>query len=180
MGSTYANAVVVGATRDDVVEALGATAAFVAPADGGAVAVFSREDEEALGMAATARQLSSALGQPVLDTMVFDSDVCVLRVVVGGEPVAQFVAPPGAMEAYDEEPGEVDPAGFAARAVQVLGRGDPSALAAALAADRVFAEEAHAEALAALGLPAWAAGLGYRYLEVDAPDLPCGPLVHIT
>lgn len=190
MGSTYASVVVVGTSTDDVVGVLQGESAWVTPAVDGAVVVYAARDEAAIGQGVTARRLSSALDAPVLDSVVFDSDFCVLQLVVGGDVTASIVAPPGAMEGYQEEPdidpdagtgmdSDVDPSSFAAAAVAAFGRGDAAAAVQALESDQVFAEEAHAQVLDALGLPVWAAGWGFKYLSQDRPDLPCGPVVRV-
>ncbi len=181
MGSTYSNAVVVGVTSEQVVSALGPAKAFVSPALKGVVVAFARDDEESPGAGLGARRISSTLDRPVLDVFVFDSDICSLQVLTNGEPRAAIVAPPEAMEEMDDDDGPVgmDPEVFAAEAVRALGRGDEGVLVTALTTDVVFAEEAHRAVLAALGLPVWPAGWGYRYLDQDQPELACGPLLRI-
>jgi hypothetical protein len=129
---------------------------------------------EALGRALTSDDDVTALGAVVLD-----SDVLILQLFAGGEVVDTYISAPTALAAIrgelddsEEDDAEIDQApptgGDAATYVRILGRGDQTALHAALhlppPADPeddpdddwegwVFAEDRHAAVIEALQLP---------------------------
>ncbi len=170
MGATYANVTVVGTTGPAVVEALGDAAAYVADAGDGTVVVFAEADEDGgFGAGITARRLSAAIDAPALEVAVFDEDLLLYQVCMGGEPVTNGISPLDIAEAMDMAEGQVtDPE----RLVAVLGRGDAAEVREVLDADMVFATDRHSQFAAALGLPDWASALGFRYLDQGEADLP--------
>ncbi len=180
MGSTYANVTVVGADVEAVAAVLAGSGALLA-AEGGDVVVYSPLDQrERMATGATAAELSAALGCPAVDAFVFDDDLCLVQVAVGGEVVEVVAAPAGALAIAEDMgmppvPGSDRPAAAqAAAVVAAVGRGDVDALARALGSDAVFAADAHAEVNDALGLPACAVGWGHRYVTSE-PDAYPGP-----
>lgn len=187
MGSTYGNFVVVGASQDAVIAALGAEQAFVAAGSAGAVAVFPVAEEPSSG-----RRLSAELGAPIVGAMVFDDDMLSLATFVQGELVDEVTVPDPAsyfgMEVQDLVDAGMDPAELGLgdspghdpeRVVGAVGRGDAGQLRAALRDDFVFASERHSAVLEALGLPVDSAGWGYHYLLKDPGTFTGGPLVQL-
>jgi hypothetical protein len=175
MGSTYANVTVVDTTVADVVHALGPAEALVAGGDDGTVVVFAAADEhDGFSAGITARLLSTALGRPALEVAVFDDDLLQYQLFVDGEVVDEAAVPEEvAAEMVDDGGGEVVPVGSPDRLVAAVGRGSVVGVADVLAtSDLVFVSELHERLAAALGLPTWAAGWGFHYLDQDPDELP--------
>lgn len=186
MGSTYGNFVVVGASQDAVIAALGDESAFVAAESGGAVAVFPVGEAPSSG-----ERLSAELRAPIVGAIVYDDDIFSLTTYVQGELVDEVTVPDPAahfgVDVQDLVESGLDPAEIGLgdslghdpeRVVGALGRGDADRLRAALSDDdsSIFASDRHAAVLEALGLPADAAGWGYHYLQKD-PELFNGGLL---
>ncbi len=183
MGSTYANVTVVGAGVEAVKGVLAGTGDHLA-AVGDDVVVFSAGHEAPLGGAAV--QLATALGVPVVDVAVFDSDFAVIHVIgPDGELAASATAPPNGAEIMgemgtpsDQIPGAgVPTAETAAALVAAVGRGDAGKVKRALEADNVFADESHHGIFAALDLPTVGVGWGHRFIEQDRELFDAVPLV---
>ena len=185
MGSTYANVTVVGAGVDAVKEVLAGSGALLAAVDGDVV-VFSPGHEEPLGGDELAIRLATALGVPVVDVAVFDSDFALVHVISPEGSIAVAVtAPPNGAEIMGEmagDPGAAPGVGVptkesAAALVAAVGRGDAAKVKHALEADNVFAEESHHGIFAALGLPTIGVGWGHRYIDEDRQLFDAVPLV---
>lgn len=171
MGNTYANVTVVGASADAVVAALGSSEAYVADAGDDCVVVFAAADElDGFTAGATATLLSSTLGAPALEVAVFDDDLLRYQLVVDGAAVDAGAVPVEVAEAMGFG-GEI-PVPNPRRLVAALGRGDPDAVAIALARDAIYVSDVHVDLARALHLPTWVAGVGYGHLREVAPDLP--------
>lgn len=182
MGSTYANVTVLGTGLDPVRDALAGTGAHLAVVERDVV-VFSPHDEEQMGARVTAERLSGELGATAIDVVVFDEDFLVLHVLAAGQVSAATTAPPNGAQIMGEMSGEAAPGAHLSRAdaaaalVAAVGRGDLTAVQAALEADNVFATESHHGIFAALGLPTIGVGWGHRYLEQDRELFDAVPLV---
>jgi hypothetical protein len=185
MGSFYANVTVVGAGVDAVKEVLAGSGAHLA-AVGDDVVVFSEGHEEPLGGEEIAVRLATALGVPVVDVAVFDSDFAVIHVVApDGSLAAAATAPPNGAEIMGEMAGDssmvpgagVSTADTAAALVAAVGRGDAAKVKHALEADNVFADESHHGIFAGLDLPTVGVGWGHRTLEQDRELFDAVPLV---
>ena len=178
MGSFYANLLVIGADIDDVVRAVSGRAYLAS--DGDVVAVYGN-DHDPSGSSLPA-VLSAALSAVTVSVVVYDSDLFSVEIHADGKLVVSGITPDPAEyfggdgdENDDDAEGPPDPAAV----VAAVGRGDVSAVAAALAADFVFAEERHAAFLEALALPTSSVGWGYGYLsrQVNGDDGYSGPPV---
>lgn len=159
MGSFYGNVTLIG-IDPDVVEAALDGPAF-AYADGNKVVVFAAADDPSPQSGA---RLSGALDCVAFSVGVHDDDILFFEVHRSGHALMAGAIPDPA-EVFDM--GEPADPPDAAELVAALGQGDPVKTAAALAGDFVFASERHAALADALGLPAGAAGWGYRYLDQD-------------
>lgn len=184
MGSFYANVTVVGAGLDAVREVLAGTGAHLAMV-GDDVVVFSPGHEEPLGDELAVR-LATALGVPVVDVAVFDSDFALIHVIdAAGEIAAAATAPPNGAEIMGEMAGDPDAAPghgvptaeTAAALVAAVGRGDAAKVKHALEADNVFADESHHGIFEGLGLPTVGVGWGHRTIEQDRELYDAVPLV---
>jgi hypothetical protein len=177
MGFNYTSMVVVGSTDDEVGRVLDGRTALISPADDGAVFVFPAQ-RDAPDSEPLAGLLSSRLGRPVLEAIVFESDMLNLTVLVDGTVGTWTACPPGIFANYDlDDPPDMSSVDeFASESVRLLGRGDVQRLSSALATFEGGAEDVHETALAALDLPAWAARWDYGWLRAETPELPCGPL----
>jgi hypothetical protein len=185
MGSFYANVTVLDTSLDAVKEVLAGTGAHLAVVDRDVV-VFSADHQEPLGGDDLAARLATALGVPVVDVAVFDSDFAVIHVLgTDGEIAAAATAPPNGAEIMSEmagDPAMVPGAGVttsetAAALVAAVGRGDAAKVKHALEADNVFAEESHHGVFAGLELPTVGVGWGHRTIEADRELFDSVPLV---
>lgn len=170
MGSFYVQVMVLDVPLEQIRPHV-AGPAFLA-SSGPAVFVFAESDDEG---DSSAEALTSSLACRALTVGVHDSDVLSYDVHDGGQRVAGGVVPDPA-EYFGGEADEAYEAPDAAALVRALGRGDVTAVAAALSSEFVFAEERHAALLEALDLPgigSW----GYRYLD-DDPASYDGPQLH--
>lgn len=199
MGSSYGNVTLLGTSIDAVLGAAPRPAFVVA--DGDAVVVFAEVDDQ--GALTSGAALSAALGCVAVSAGVHDDDIFFVEVHVAGRAVASAAVPDPAayfdlgsdvlaeLAALDPEmlaAAGIDadaltgpPAGaFDADAVvQALGRGNPSAVRAALDADVVFATERHAAVVEGLGLSRAAVGWGHRYLVHDRGRYGGPPLTEV-
>lgn len=166
MGSFYGNVVVVGATLQEVADAIPRPAFVVEAA--GSVVVFAEADEPE---PTSAPALSRLVSTPVVAAAVFDDDLLGLAVHRGGELLLEGSVPDAAsVFDLDGEDGiEVPAALDADQLVAAVGRGDAEVVRQILAADHVFVTDCHRQLLSALDLPVVAAGWGYGYLS-EQPD----------
>lgn len=185
MGSFYANVTVVGAGLDAVKGVLAGSGAHLAEVDDDVV-VFSPGHDEPLGGDELAIRLATALGVPVVDVAVFDSDFAIIHVIgPDGALAAGATAPPNGAEIMGEmgaPPEQIPGAGVptaetAAALVAAVGRGDAAKVKHALEADNVFADESHHAIFEALDLPTVGVGWGHRTIELDRPLFDAVPLV---
>lgn len=174
MGSFYGNVTVLDVELD-AVRGVAGPPAFLCDASGDVV-VFSLGDDP---MPVSAGPLSAALHAVAVAAAVHDDDLVLVEVHRDGELVLAG-AVPDAAEVFDvdDEPGGA--ALDAADLVGAVGRGDVEGVRAVLAADHVFASDAHRQLLVALGLPVCAAGWGYRYLGEDRGAFDGGELVELA
>ena len=159
MGSFYGNVTLIGVEPDTVEAALDGPA--FAYADGDRMVVFAAADDPNPQSGA---RLSGVLDCVAFSVGVHDDDILFFEVHRSGDALMAGAIPDPA-EVFDMgEPGDPPEA---AELVAVLGQGDLAKTSAALASDFVFASERHTALADALGLPAGAAGWGYRYLDQD-------------
>jgi len=182
MGSFYTNITARTGDLDRVATAVREVrrTALIAPPAGGAVVVFDQasEGQDVEVLKALAAHLSRACACSTIAVMNHDDDVLIY-----------FLYDRGALkDEYNSAPGYFDPDGAAddppsggdvKRLLSVLGgQGSAAALDRILhtsAGDDdafAFATDRHRELAVALGLPEFAAGAGYDYLE--AGEIPEG------
>src|SRR5918996_1012825 len=179
VGSFYVNVTLLG--RDlDAVRPVAPRPAF-AFTEGDSVVLFTEEDDE--GDPKSGEGLSAALGCIAFSAGVHDDDIFFFEVHDRGRSVLHG-AVPDPMEFFGidaemvadfdrsvvDEVGGTLPGGTpdANALVEAIGRGEPSAVRAALEGEYVLATERHQAMVEALGLPAGAVGWGYRYLARDS------------
>jgi hypothetical protein len=195
VGSFYGNVTLLGVDIEAVMRVV-PRPAFVMAEDDAVVVVFAEIDDS--GAPQSGAGLSAELGCVAFSAGVHDDDIFFCEVHDRGRPVVAGAVPdPSAYFGIDadlmadmdpdmaEAFGPVEDAGSAggppdpSSLVGALGRGDPDDLRRALEADFVFATERHTAVLSALGLPAHAAGWGFRYLASDATDYGGPPLTRL-
>lgn len=169
MGSFYTNVTLRGPAQEEVLAHLADRPAYVSRTSGGFTVVLDEASEmqdldDLLGVTAS---LSARFDCPALAALNHDDSVLYLSLFEHGEQVDQYNSCPE----FDDEDGDGDssgPAGGdAARWVAAFG-GDAGALEHALRDTAfVMATERHAAVVAALGMPAFAVGTGYNYVEAD-------------
>ena len=176
MGNFYVNVTVKGPTRDDLVTYLKEAdcRAYVSPVVGGVTTVVAdRCDLMAGGDFMTfAMEISGSLGCPTLAVLDHDDDILAYWLFEHGGLRHEYDSNPG----YFSGEGKEGPKGGDAQALcDALGcPGDVEAVERALRrpgaeADDgfVFAYERHQALLDALGIPGYAVGLGWTYLEAN-------------
>jgi hypothetical protein len=174
MGASYGSMIVFGIDADEIAARV-PRPAFISTASGSS-AVFSRADDE---FESTGAAVSAAVQGVTLSVLVQDSDMLAYLVHRDGVEILQSMAPDPAMMFGDEMsefPG-IRPDGNAL--ANAVGRGDSDVLQSILTGDYTFAEERHADLLAALGLPAEWARWGYRYLTESVGEYEGPPLRHL-
>lgn len=173
MGSFYGNVTALDVTLD-AVRAVAARPALVAQV-GADVVVFAAVDDP---MPTSGGALSAALGCTVVSTAVHDDDLLLVEVHRAGHAVLTGAVPDPA-EVFGVEDPTLPPVLDDAQAealVTAVGRGDVASVAAVLAAEALFASDAHAALAVALGLPACSVGWGHRYLVEDTGAFGGPPL----
>lgn len=178
MGATYSNLTVRGPSHERVVAVMRALGreAYVGPWEDGCTVVFDSLAEERPGEDETlAIELSQTLRCAALAVTVFDGDVVAYVLCRGGEVLDRYDSNPGYNAGYAAHPF----GGDAALLCQVIGA--PGSIVPEVSrilrapprTEPYFDEEArHADLTDALGLPAYAVGLGYGYVfQGDAEDL---------
>lgn len=172
----YANITLQGPDQPDVVAWLNArgVVAYVSPAVKAATVVYHEDLAAQEGLAAG---LSAHFHCPALLAMCYNDTILLYHLYAAGEQIDAYVSSP-----HDD----LDTGGRPAP------EGDPAALAAAFGADHrtagvervlrrptdptrgyALAVNRHGELARALGLPLFAAGAGFR--DVEMGELPAGP-----
>lgn len=187
MGATYASITLRGASRERITAALkvrGAEA-FVGPTRRGCTVVFEeRSDRDPARARALAAELSGELGCAALAAHVQDDAALLLFLCRGGQVLDEYDSNPGLERGRAEPPA----GGGTTLLCEVIGAADADLLAVRRALrvpareEPYFFESArHADLAEALGLPGYAAGLGYEYFWEDRTDhlkaevTPVGP-----
>jgi hypothetical protein len=174
MGAFYVNYTVRSTDQKVVVTALAGHRAYVSPPAGGAVVVFEEasEEQDVDVVRELGEQLSKAIKAPVLAVLDHDDDMLWYGLFEGGRCTDEYNSAPGYFDGSLEPPA----GGDSRKLCSVFGRrGHEDEVASALRADSetyVFAHERHAALVGALGLPAFAVGCGFTYIEEG--ELPEG------
>src|SRR5215218_7536913 len=171
MGNFYVNYTVRGAKPQAVAALLAGRSAIITPEQNGCIVVFDEasDAQDTKVITQLGIRLSTELGCPVLAVLNHDDDVLWFQVFEGGE----------VLDEYDSSPGYADPSaetsgpsgGDAIRLCATFDAGNAPQIERILRMPRNhehgygFAVDRHADLVAALGLPALAVGMGYRYLS---------------
>jgi len=181
MGSFYTN-ITLKTTDTDRVEAAVRQArrvALIAPPDHGCTVVFDEasESQDTEVLQALAMHLSRACKCPALAVLNHDDDLLAYLLYDGGKLVDDYNSAPSY---FDEaaDPGAPPTGGDAQRLSTIFGVSARAAdveriLRAPTGTDDgfVFATERHHELTEVLGIPGFAAGTGYNYVEEgEVPD----------
>ena len=174
MGSFYTNVTLRGPAQEEVLAHLGDRAAYVSRTSDSFTVVLdeaseSQDLDELLGVTAS---LSTHFDSPALAALNHDNSVLYLSLFEHGQQVDQYNSCPEFDNEDADEESSGPAGGDAARWVAAFG-GDASALERALhGTEFVSATERHAAVVAALGMPPFAVGIGYNYVEADdvGPD----------
>lgn len=191
MGNHYTNVTVKGPDQKAIVEYLRAEGlrAWVSPTVGGCTVVFDRNMMEAAwdeemgdddhGPLEVGPRLSLAFSCPSLEVMVADDDVLSVQLCRDGRVVGDYVSNPG----YGQESVGAPEGGDARELCEAFGAGDGAidrvevilrepgvgADDSPSADGYVFETDRHGDLVRALGLPDWAVGTGYNYIQQGEP-----------
>jgi hypothetical protein len=187
MGNFYANYTLRGPSQQVVAEALAGRSAIVTPAQDGCVLVFDEESDDQNGeiIAELAARLSGRFNCPLLAVLNHDDDIFWYGLYLNGELADEYDSKPGYFETVDEDAAMAGPEGgdaerlcqaFGAKAVAKVRRIlRPSSLSGD---GYTFEVERHGDLMAALGLPSFGVGFGFRAIstgelpeEINAGDL---------
>lgn len=170
MGNFYTSFTVHSAAHDDVVKAMNGRTAAVSPAMNGYTVVWDSEcesqDDKVLSRVGL--HLATSLGASVLAVLNHDDDILMYWLYSPKGKVDEYNSTPGYWDGGDLSPSGGD--------VELLVKA-MAPKASREAVDRilrkqeyVFAFERHADLMAALGLPPFAA-MGYKYISRgEVPD----------
>lgn len=184
MGSFYTNVTLRGPAQEEVLAHLGDRACYVSRTSDGFTVVLDEasEAQDLDDLLEVTASLSARFDCPALAALNHDDGVLYMTLFEHGEQVDQYNSYPGFDDDDADEAGNEPVGGDAARWVAVFG-GDADALELALR-DRefVFASERHAAVVAALGMPDFAVGTGYNYVEADdiGPEGEAAGFVHTS
>ena len=169
MGSFYTNVTLRGPAQEEVLAHLGDRACYVSRNSDGFTVVLDEESEaqDLQDLLEVTASLSARFDCPALAALNHDDSVLYLSLFEHGQQVDQYNSYPGFDDDDADEAGNEPAGGDAARWVAAFG-GDADALGRALRdGDFVLASERHAAVAAALGMPDFAVGTGYNYVEAD-------------
>jgi hypothetical protein len=172
MGPSYSNLVLRGPERGRIVQALEARGrtAFVGPTVNGCTVVFDEESEhDPQDVAALAAELTAALGGAALGVTLHDDHVLSCSLAQEGRVVDEYDSSPGYFEGNERPPH----GGNAALLCDAFGVPERAAeVERILRGDHALETARHEELTQALGLPAYAVNLGYKYVYMgDAMEL---------
>ncbi len=172
MGSFYVNYTVRSGDQAAVVKSLKGRSAYVTPVKDGAVVVTDEaaETQEIDAVREVGELLSTSLKTQVLAVLNHDDDMLWVGLFDKGRLTDEYNSSPDYFEGGTSPP----TGGDARKLCTAFGRGDrEKELDAVLKKkDYVFANERHADLVQALGLPDFAVGCGFKYLEEG--ELPEG------
>src|SRR5918996_1066299 len=172
MGSFYVNYTVRSADQAAVVKALKGRSAYVTPVKDGALVATDEEAEtqEIDAVREVGKLLSTSLKTQVLAVLNHDDDMLWYGLFDQGRLTDEYSSAPDYFEGGDDPPA----GGDARKLCAAFGRaGSEKALESILKkSDYVLAMERHLDLVQALGLPAFAVGCGFSYLEEG--ELPEG------
>ena len=181
MGNFYVNYTLRGPTQKAVAAALKGRSAIVTRAENGCVIVFDEESDEQNQevIAALGSRLSEELGCPVLAVMNHDDDILWYHLYLNGELADEYDSNPAY---FDDEAEPAGPAGGDAHALcAAFGRSNEEEVGKILRKSTLdeddeeaytFAIERHSDLVRALGLPEFAVGGGFSY--INDRELPEG------
>jgi hypothetical protein len=172
MGNFYTNYTLRAPTPQAVASLLAGRKAFVSPSQNGCVVAFDEATEQDIDAAGNlAKDLSHRLQCAVLAVSNHDDDILWYRLYERGQLLDEYDSTPGYFDASKPSP----PAGGDAHKL-CTAFGVPDAAARVEPILRrssfddggyVFAVERHLDLIHALGLPEFAAGASYEYLNSD-------------
>ena len=178
MGSFYVNLTARSDDPQSVARALGKRAALVTPAQHGCVVVADEQADaqDQTMIRSLASALSSRLSCPVFAVLNHDDDILWYCLATAGDIVDEYDSSPGY---FDPNAEPLPPVGGNAKLLcAAFGNSASDSVEAILRKSSfeedgyVFADERHADLIAALGISSFAVGFGYTY--ASAGDLPEG------
>jgi hypothetical protein len=165
VGSFYVNCTVRTGDRAAVAKSLKGRDAYVTPAKDGAVVVMDKEAEtqDVDAVREVGELLSTGLKTQVLAVLNHDDDMLWYGLFDNGRLTDEYNSAPAYFEGGDDPPS----GGDARKLCAAFGRaGREKDLDAVLRkTDYAVAMERHADLVEALGLPAFAVGFGFTYVE---------------
>jgi hypothetical protein len=165
VGSFYVNYAVRSADQAAVVKSLKGRSAYVTPVKDGALVVTDEaaEEQDPDKVREVGELLSKSCKTPVLAVLNHDDDMLWYGLFDGGRLTDEYNSAPAYFDGGNDPPS----GGDARKLCAAFGRaGSEKAVETALRKrDYAVAMERHADLLEALGLPAFAVGCGFRYLE---------------
>ena len=174
MGAFYTNLTLRGPPADRVVDAIGSRRAFVSRTERSYTVVLDEacESQDPAVLSTLASQLSTDLSCPVFAVLIHDDDVLVYELWDKGDRLDQYNSCPGY---FDDAPeGDQPSGGDATILAKAFGVGDAVPIESILRRGGeekyVFESERHQELIRALGIPDFAAGVGFTYAK--AGDFP--------
>jgi hypothetical protein len=178
MGNFYTNYTLRGPSQRAVAAALAGRSAIVTPAKDGCVVVFDEQsdDQDPAVITELASRLSREMTCPVLAVLNHDDSILWYQLHLSGALADEYDSSPGY---FDPSAGTSGPSGGdAAKLCAAFEAGDAPAVESVLRKPRdsergyLFAVQRHAALVAALRLPTFAVGAGFRY--VSDGELPKG------
>ena len=178
MGNFYVNHTLRGPSQQAVAKVLTGRTAIVSPVQDGCLVVFDeRSDDQDSGVIADlAERLSDEFDCPVLAVLNHDDDIFWYQLYTSGELTDEYDSCPGYFDAAAEP--SAPAGGDAKKLCRAFGASDVAEVERILrksAFDEegyVFAIERHGDLARALGIPSFAVGGGYRYIQQG--ELPEG------
>lgn len=183
MGNFYVNYTLKGASPQAVANALAGRTAAVTPESNGCVVLFDEasDEQDETHIQALGARLSRDLNCVVWALLNHDDDILSYQLYANGGLVDEYNSAPGYWTETDDSGFSPPSGGDARKLCAAFGAADPDKVESILRRSSFndedddgygFEVDRHADLVAALGLPDFGVGLGWRY--IDEGELPDG------
>lgn len=179
MGSFYTSHTLRGPSQAEVLARLKGRPSYVSTSERSFTTVLDEacESQDGEELAALGASLSEHFKCPVLALLNHDDDILYFELYENGEKSDEYNSNPAYFgEAEDDRPS----GGNAALLAAAFGASDAGLVETVLrSSEYIFATERHKDLATALGIPAFAVGIGYTYAEAGDPPpwVPAGTYV---
>lgn len=178
MGAFYTNLTLKGPSQEEILNSLQERDAYVSPTVDGFTVIYDEQCEEQSSKTLTdiSSKLSKKLNCIVLTVLNHDDDILFYQLYDKGKLVDEYCSSPDNFEDTEEPSGPKG--GNSEILTNLFGGGNKSTIEKILRSnpfiedEYALATDRHADLVKDLGLPAWAVGYGYTY--INEGEIPTG------